>query len=121
MRAGQIRAQHRVPIFELHAQRKSVARDRGVVHQNVEPAEFRERLLKAGFTCAASATSIGTASASPPAASISATSDASFSVFRAATATFAPASASARDGRAADSLRRTGDESHFVFERKHSS
>ena len=28
---------------------KRIARDRGVVYQNVEPAEFRERLLKAGL------------------------------------------------------------------------
>src|SRR4029077_3189425 len=48
------------------------------------------------FTCAASATSIGTTSALPPAASISATSNEIFSVLRAAAATFAPASASAR-------------------------
>src|ERR1022692_3022855 len=40
---------------------------------------------------------MGTASASPPAASISATSDASLSALRAATATLAPASASATD------------------------
>src|SRR6202167_3552175 len=58
---------------------------------------FASVCWKPDFTCAASATSIGTASASPPAASISATSDASVSAVRAATATLAPAPASATD------------------------
>ena len=47
------------------------------------------------FTCSASATSICTASASPPAAAISATTPASFSALRAAATTRAPACASA--------------------------
>src|SRR5271170_1481946 len=58
---------------------------------------FASVCRKPDFTCAGSATSIGTASASPPAASISATSDASLSAVRAATATFAPAPASATE------------------------
>ena len=49
MRAGEVGAQHGVPIFQFHAQRESVASDRGVVHQDIELAEFRENLLKAGF------------------------------------------------------------------------
>ena len=50
---------------------------------------------KAVFTCAASATSRGTASASPPAASISFTRSSSLATWRAATATFAPDCANA--------------------------
>ena len=38
-----------VPVFELHAQGQSVAGDGGVVHEDVELAEFREKLLEAGF------------------------------------------------------------------------
>src|SRR5713101_8843023 len=57
---------------------------------------FSSTCLNPALTCSASATSIFTANASPPAAKISFTNDASFSSFRAATATFAPASASAR-------------------------
>src|SRR5277367_6431127 len=49
MRAGEVGAQHSVPVFELHAQGESVAGDGGVVHQNVELAEFRENLLEGGF------------------------------------------------------------------------
>ena len=41
--------QHGVPIVELHPQRQRVARDRGVVHEDIEPAEFRERLLETVF------------------------------------------------------------------------
>src|SRR3984885_1006990 len=58
---------------------------------------FASACWKPVFTWAASDTSIGTASASPPVAWISATSDASLSAVRAATATFAPAPASATD------------------------
>ena len=49
MRAGKVGAQHGVPIFELHAQRESVAGDGGVVHQDVELAELRENLLERDF------------------------------------------------------------------------
>src|SRR6266851_620230 len=56
---------------------------------------FSRTRLKPALTCSASDTSIFTASAVPPAAVISATSAKSFSSLRAATATFAPASASA--------------------------
>ena len=52
--------------------------------------------LNPAFTCCASATSILTARAVPPAAAISPASAVSFFSFRAATATFAPASTSAR-------------------------
>ena len=52
---------------------------------------FSITCLNPAFTCSASATSIFTAMAVPPAASISVTSVASFSSLRAATATFAPA------------------------------
>src|SRR5579862_4281124 len=58
---------------------------------------FASNCWKPVFTWAASATSMGTARASPPAAAISDASEASFSVLRAAMATFAPASARARD------------------------
>ena len=68
------------------------------------------------FTCTASATSIGTANASPPAASISVTSDASLSTLRAAHRDL-----SARLGKRercdeADPLRCAGDKSYFFFE-----
>src|SRR6266536_3041989 len=56
---------------------------------------FSTTCLNPAFTCSASATSIFTASASPPADTISPTSAANFSSFRAATTTFAPASANA--------------------------
>src|SRR5579862_5794084 len=56
---------------------------------------FSITCLNPAFTCSASATSIFTANAVPPAAAISLTSAASFSSFRAATATFAPACANA--------------------------
>src|SRR5438105_92392 len=56
---------------------------------------FSITCLNPVFTCSASATSILIANASPPAAAISLTSAASFSSFRAATTTFAPASANA--------------------------
>ncbi len=58
---------------------------------------FASTCWNPAFTCAGSETSIGTASASPPAAWISAASSPSFSTFRAATATFAPASTSERE------------------------
>src|SRR5215831_3175137 len=56
---------------------------------------FSNTCLKPAFTWSASATSILTANASPSAALISLTSSANFSSLRAATATFAPASANA--------------------------
>ena len=95
MRAGEVGAQHGVPVFEFHAQGERVARDGGVVHQNVELAEFREHLLEAGFHLRGIGYVHGNGQRAPPAASISATSVASFSVLRAATATFAPATTSA--------------------------
>ena len=49
VRAGEVGLQHRVPIVELHAQRERVARDRGVVDENVEPAHFLECVLEAVF------------------------------------------------------------------------
>src|SRR6266567_1170035 len=57
---------------------------------------FSTTCLNPAFICSASATSIFTTSASPPDATISFTSAASFSSLRAATATFAPASDRAR-------------------------
>src|ERR1700730_1218461 len=56
---------------------------------------FSRICLKPAFTCSASATSILTANAVPPAAVILATTAASFSALRDATPTLAPASASA--------------------------
>src|SRR5229473_3770469 len=56
---------------------------------------FSTTRLNPAFTCSASATSIFTANAVPPFATISFTSAASFSSLRAATATFAPAPDSA--------------------------
>src|SRR2546422_5989712 len=53
--------------------------------------------LKPAFTRSASATSMDTARASPPAAAIFATTAANFSTLRAAAATLAPALAKARD------------------------
>ena len=49
MRAGEVGANHRVPVFEFHAQGERVAGDGGVVDQDVELAEFREDLLESGF------------------------------------------------------------------------
>src|SRR5271155_4052009 len=56
---------------------------------------FASTCWNPAFTCAESATSIGTARAAPPTPSISATSEASFSLLRAAAPTIAPAPASA--------------------------
>ena len=60
MRAGEVGAQYGFPVVQFHAHGKAIARDRGVVHQNVEPAELLETCLKPAFTCSASATSIVT-------------------------------------------------------------
>ena len=49
MRAGEIRAQHGVPVVGFHAHGEPVARDGGVVDENIEPAEFLEDLLESGF------------------------------------------------------------------------
>jgi hypothetical protein len=45
----EIRAQHGLPVFELHAEGKRIASDCRVVDQNVQTAEFRQGLLEAGF------------------------------------------------------------------------
>ena len=80
---------------------------------------FASACWKPFFTCAASATSIGTASASPPAAAISAASAASFSVLRAASSNLGARLGQRQRSGAADSLRRAGNESDFIFEREH--
>ena len=49
MRAGQVRFQHGFPIFQLHSHGQSVARNRRVVHQNVQLAEFLDDLFEAGL------------------------------------------------------------------------
>ena len=49
MRAGEVGANHCVPIFELHAQGEGVAGNGRVVDQDIELAEFREDLLESGF------------------------------------------------------------------------
>src|SRR6266481_8616913 len=46
MRARQVRPQHRLPILHLHPDRQAVARDRRVVHQNIQPPEFLNHLLE---------------------------------------------------------------------------
>ncbi len=117
MRAGKVGAQHGVPVFEFHPQGERVAGDGGVVHQDVQLAEFREDLLEAAFYLRGVGYVHGTASAVPPAASISVTS--ALLVFRYCgrlRATFAPAASERKCGGAADALRCAGDESDFVFE-----
>ena len=47
--AGQVCANHGVPIVCLHAHGQTVARNRGVVHQNVEVAKFLEDRLESGL------------------------------------------------------------------------
>ncbi len=47
--ARQVGANHGVPVVLLHAQGEAVPSDGGVVHENVESAEFFEDLLEARF------------------------------------------------------------------------
>ena len=49
MRAGQIRAQDGVPVVRLHAHGQAVARDGGIIHQNVQLAEFFDGLAESGL------------------------------------------------------------------------
>ncbi len=49
MRAGQVRAQHGVPVLRLHAHGQAVARDGGVIDQDVQLAEFFDRLAESGL------------------------------------------------------------------------
>ena len=49
MRAGQVRAQDGVPVVRLHAHGQAVARDRRVVHENVQTAETLDALAETGL------------------------------------------------------------------------
>ena len=49
MRAGEVCPQDGFPVVLFHAHGEAVARDRGVVDENVEAAEFFENLLETGF------------------------------------------------------------------------
>ena len=119
MRAGEIGAQHRVPIFELHAQRERVARDGGVVDQDVERAEFREQLLEAGFHLR------GVGHIHRHGERLAARGfdfrDERRKLFRVARGDgdFRAGFGERQRSGAPDSLRRTCNESDFIFERKH--
>ena len=71
-RRRQVRREHRVPVLALHAQQQLIARDAGVVHQDVEPPVPRRASRRPRRrSTAGSVTSSVTASARPPAARIS--------------------------------------------------
>ena len=103
----------------FHAHGQAVARDGGVVHQNVESAEFFDDLLESGFHLFG----VGYihlhcqrfAAGSP----ISETSAASFSSLRAADGDFCARFHESQSRVAADSLRRAGNESYFIFQSEH--
>src|SRR5579883_1279848 len=49
MRAGEVGANDGIPVLLFHAHGQAIAGDGGVVDENIEPAEFLEDLLEAGF------------------------------------------------------------------------
>src|SRR6516225_10273996 len=48
VRAGKVGLQHGVPVVFFHAHGEAVARDGGVVHQDVQPTEFLHDVLESG-------------------------------------------------------------------------
>ena len=114
-----IGAQDGVPVFELHAQREGVARDRGVVHEDVEAPECCEHLLEAGFHLrrVGDVHRHGQRRASPR-FDFRDQRGKFFRIARGNSDFSARFSKHQRSG-ASDPLRRTGNESDFIFERKH--
>ena len=116
MRAGEVGANHCVPILDFHAQRERVTGNGGVVDQDIELAEFREGLLEPGFDLRRVGDVHGDGEGLAASGFDFGNERGQLFGIAGSDGDFGAGSGDGEGGGAADSLRRAGDDCDFVFQ-----